>query len=65
MNTHTSIHHQFVYHHGLLETKRGEIERCIHKFPGWVDNKIYTYLWYYSLLSHSKGYSDKTHWLTK
>jgi hypothetical protein len=30
------------------------LRRCIQKFPDWVDNGIYAYLWYCSLLSHSK-----------
>jgi len=34
----------------------------IQKFPEWVDKEIYTYLWYYSLLSAWKGYGGKTHY---
>jgi hypothetical protein len=37
------------------------LQGCTQKFLDWVDNKIYTYLWYYSLLSPSKGYGGKTH----
>jgi hypothetical protein len=33
---------------------------CIQKFPDWVYNEIYAYLWYYSLRSNTKGYGDKT-----
>jgi hypothetical protein len=33
----------------------------IQKFPDWVDDEIYAYLWYYSLLYPSKGYGGKTH----
>jgi hypothetical protein len=33
---------------------------CIQKFRDWVDNKIYAYLWYYSLKSNTKGYGGKT-----
>jgi hypothetical protein len=33
----------------------------IQKFPDCVDNEIYAYLWYYSLLSPLKGYGGKTH----
>jgi len=34
---------------------------CIQKFPDWVDNKIYTYLWYYSSRSNTNGYGAKTY----
>jgi len=34
---------------------------CNKKFPDWVDNEIYAYLWYYSLLSPSKGHGGKSH----
>jgi hypothetical protein len=29
---------------------------------GLSHNEIYTYLWYYSLRSNTKGYGDKTHY---
>jgi hypothetical protein len=35
---------------------------CIQKFPDWVDNEIYAYLWYYSLRSNTKSYDGKTHY---
>jgi hypothetical protein len=34
----------------------------IQKFPDWVDNEIYAYLWYYSLRSNTNVYGGKTHW---
>jgi hypothetical protein len=34
---------------------------CIQKFPDWVDNEIYAYLWYYSLRRNTKGHGGKTH----
>jgi hypothetical protein len=37
------------------------IEGCIQKFPDWVDNEIYAYLYYYSLRSNTKGCGGKTH----
>jgi hypothetical protein len=39
-----------------------DIRGCIHKFPDWVDNEIYAYLWYFSLRSNIKGYDGKTHY---
>jgi hypothetical protein len=33
----------------------------IQKFPDWVDNEIYAYLWYYSLRNNTKGCGCKTH----
>jgi hypothetical protein len=33
------------------------------KFPDWVDNEIYTYLWYYLLRSNTRGYGGKTYWI--
>jgi hypothetical protein len=38
-----------------------ELRGCIQKFPDSIDNELYAYLWYYSLLSPSKGYGGKTH----
>jgi hypothetical protein len=35
------------------------IRRCIEKFPDWVDNEIYAYLWYYSLRRNTRGYGAK------
>jgi hypothetical protein len=31
------------------------------KFSDSVDNKIYAYIWYYSLRSNTKSYGGKTH----
>jgi hypothetical protein len=33
----------------------------IQKFPDWVDNEIYAYLWYCTLGSNTKGYGGKSH----
>jgi hypothetical protein len=41
---------------------RENIRGCIQKFPDWVDNEIYAYLWYYSLRSNTKGYGGKIHY---
>jgi hypothetical protein len=38
------------------------VRGCVQKFPDWVDNEIYAYLWYYSLRSNTKGYGDKTYY---
>jgi len=40
--------------------KNANVRECIQKFPDRVEKEIYTYLWYYSLLSASKGYGGKT-----
>jgi hypothetical protein len=37
-----------------------DLRGCIQKFPNWVDNEIYTYLWYYLLTSNTENYSGKT-----
>jgi len=29
-----------------------KVRGCIQKFPDWVDNEIYAYLWYYSFRSN-------------
>jgi len=34
---------------------------CNQKFPDWVDNEIYAYLWYFSLRSNTMGYGGKSH----
>jgi hypothetical protein len=44
-----------------LEWVKKQIWGCIQNFPDWVNNKIYAYLWYYSLRSNTKGYSSRTH----
>jgi hypothetical protein len=44
--------------HGFWLNIRG----CIQKFPDWVNNEIYAYLWYYLLRSNTKGYGGKTDW---
>jgi len=43
------------------------IQGCIQKFPNWLYNRIYAYLWYYLLRSNTKGYGSKNSldWLTK
>jgi hypothetical protein len=41
--------------------KNGEVRGCIQKFPDWVDNEIYAYLWFYSFRSDIKGHGGKTH----
>jgi len=38
------------------------IRGCIQKFPDWVDKEIYSYIWYYSLKSNTKGYGGKTYY---
>jgi len=38
------------------------VRRCNQKFPDWVNNEIYSYLWYYSFKSNKKGYGDKIHY---
>jgi hypothetical protein len=68
--------HNVVEHTNLLLTKLiGSVEihyfasfryialrGCIQKFPDWVDNEMYAYLWYYSLTSNTKSYGGKTHY---
>jgi hypothetical protein len=39
---------------------RARARGCIQKFPDEVNNEIYTYLWYYSLRSNTKGYGGNT-----
>jgi len=39
-----------------------KIRGCIQKFPDWVDKEMYSYLWYCSLRSNTKGYGGKTHY---
>jgi hypothetical protein len=34
---------------------------CIQTFPDWVDNEIYSYLWYYPVRSNKKGHGGKIH----
>jgi hypothetical protein len=41
-----------------------KVRGCIQKFPDWVDNVIYAYLWYYSLRSNTKDYGKKLTILT-
>jgi hypothetical protein len=38
------------------------IRRCTQKFPDWVDEEMYAYLWYYSLRRNTKGYGGKIHY---
>jgi hypothetical protein len=48
----------------LCSTKHHAMKTCrgyIQKFPDWVDNEIYAYLWYYLLRSNTKGYGRRTH----
>jgi hypothetical protein len=47
--------------HSFLPQFSCQPRGCIQKFPDWVDNEIYAYLWYYSLRSNTKGYDVKTH----
>jgi hypothetical protein len=44
-----------------LSLEQWEVRGCIQKFQDWIDNEIYAYLWYYSLLFPAKGYGGKTH----
>jgi hypothetical protein len=45
-----------------ISFSRMTLRGCIQKFPDWVDNEIYSYLWYYSLRSNTKGYGGETHY---
>jgi hypothetical protein len=38
-----------------------DLRGCIHKFPDWVDNEIYTYNNKHLLRSNTKGYGGKPH----
>jgi hypothetical protein len=37
------------------------VQRCIQKFPDWVDNEIYAYNNKHPPKSNTKGYGGKTH----
>jgi len=38
------------------------IRGCSQKFPDWIYNEIYAYLWCYSLRCNTKGYGGNTHY---
>jgi hypothetical protein len=46
----------------MLQEQQTGVRGWIWKFPDWVDNEIYTYLWYYYLRSNTKNCGGKTHY---